>query len=74
MHDKQISTKSRGAAFALCLFLGTFGIHRFYLGKPITGLLQLFTLGGFGFWALLDLIRILCGAFSDGYKRKLTIW
>jgi TM2 domain-containing membrane protein YozV len=69
-----VSQKSRGAAFILCFFLGAFGIHRFYLGKPITGLLQLFTLGGFGFWALIDLIRIFCGAFSDGQKKKLANW
>ena len=44
--------------FLLCLFLGVFGGHRFYQGKYITGFLMLFTLGFFGLWMLVDLIRI----------------
>ena len=44
--------------FLLCLFLGVFGGHRFYQGKYITGFLMLFTLGFFGLWMLIDLIRI----------------
>jgi len=37
----QNSPKSRVAATLLCLFLGGFGIHRFYVGKIITGIIQL---------------------------------
>ena len=42
-------------AWLLLTFLGVFGIHRFYLGKWITGLLWLFTAGLFGFGWLYDL-------------------
>ena len=42
-------------AWLLLTFLGILGIHRFYLGKWITGLLWLVTGGLFGFGWLWDL-------------------
>ncbi len=59
------SEKSFVAALLLCFFFGAFGIHRFYVGKVGTGILMLITLGGFGFWALLDFIVIVIGRFKD---------
>lgn len=57
------ATKSAGkswiAALLLCIFLGTLGIHRFYLGYTWQGIVQLLTLGGLGIWTLIDLIRII---------------
>lgn len=49
----------------LSLFLGTLGVHRFYVGKIGTGILQLITLGGCGIWALIDIIMIITGNFKD---------
>ncbi|GAB7038026.1 MULTISPECIES: TM2 domain-containing protein [Catenuloplanes] len=57
--------KSWVVAILLCLFLGTLGVHRFYVGKIGTGILMLITLGGFGIWTLIDLIMIIVGKFSD---------
>lgn len=37
-------------AVLLCFFLGTLGIHRFYVGKIGTGVLMIVTLGGLGVW------------------------
>ena len=47
------------------LFLGTLGVHRFYVGKIGTGILQLITLGGCGIWTLIDIIMIVTGKFKD---------
>lgn len=49
-----------------CFFLGVFGAHRFYVGKVGTGIAQLLTLGGCGIWAIVDLIFIITGKFTDG--------
>ena len=59
------SEKSNTVALLLCFFLGVFGIHRFYVGKIGTGILQLVTLGGLGIWALIDMIIIILQKFED---------
>ena len=61
-------------AFVLCLLLGGFGAHRFYVGKIGTGILMLLTFGGLGIWVLIDLIVILCGAFTDKDGNKIRQW
>ena len=53
--------KSQMIALILCIFVGVLGIHRFYLGYTMEGVLQLLTGGGCGVWALIDLIRIITG-------------
>lgn len=60
--------------FLLCFFLGVFGAHRFYAGKIGTGILQLLTLGGFGLWALVDMIILVTGNFRDGDGERITQW
>ncbi len=69
-----ISPKSRLAALLLCWFFGMFGVHRFYVGKIGTGLLMIFTLGGLGIWACVDLILIIVGSFRDKYERIVYNW
>jgi len=60
--------------FFLCLLFGIFGAHRFYVGKITTGILQLITLGGLGIWAMIDLVMILCGVFTDSGDNPITKW
>jgi hypothetical protein len=55
------SGKSQITALILCILVGIIGIHRFYLGYTWQGIVQLLTLGVFGIWTLIDLIRIITG-------------
>lgn len=58
-------------AALLSLFLGVFGVDRFYLGKVGTGILKLVTFGGFGIWYLIDLILILAGSMKSANGEEL---
>jgi hypothetical protein len=51
--------KSQIVALILCIFLGTLGIHRFYLGYTGMGLLYLFTFGLLGIGWLIDTILLI---------------
>lgn len=52
------SKKSWLVALLLSIFLGHFGLHRFYLGRYITGILWLITVGVFGVGIFVDIILI----------------
>ena len=61
---------SYNVAWILLTFLGVFGIHRFYMGKWISGIIYLLTGGLFligyiyDFWTLNDQLTILNGEMS----------
>lgn len=68
---EELSDKSKLVAGLLGLFLGVYGVHRFYLGYPGIGIAMLLTLGGCGIWSLIDAILILAGSVRDPYGRPL---
>ncbi len=73
-HPNEYSPKSRLVAFLFAFFLGSFGVHRFYVGKVATGVLWLCTLGFVGLGALIDCLVILLGGFRDGDGKMLVRW
>lgn len=67
-----MSNKSKSTTFLLCYFFGALGVHRFYLGKLITGILMLLTGGGLLIWWLIDLYRIITGRLKDKHGDDLS--
>ena len=64
--------KSKLTAILLCLFLGSLGNHRFYLGYTLIGVIQLLTFGGILIWAIVDFIRLITGSLKDSEGNDLA--
>ncbi|MCR5414100.1 MAG: TM2 domain-containing protein [Kiritimatiellae bacterium] len=61
----------------LCIFLGVFGVHRFYLKDTklaavqlALGLLSCFIISSI--WATVDFVMLLAGSFKTGDGRLIT--
>ena len=59
------------ATLLLAIFLGGLGVHMFYTGHIGIGVFQLLTFGGFGIWALIDIILIATDNFKDAEGNRL---
>ena len=71
MNQTAVSDKNFLRVATLCFVLGVFGVHRFYCGKIMSGVLMVFTIGGLGIWALVDFIIVCFGEFTDSQGRKI---
>lgn len=65
MNSPKISKADWHAVILFYHVLGLFGAHRFFLGRWITGILWLLTLGCGGIGALIDGILLYSGNFKD---------
>lgn len=67
------SPKSGFLILPLTLFGGLMGLHRFYVGKIGSGILYMFTCGGFFIGMVLDVIKICTGKFTDSKGRVVFL-
>ena len=70
-NDEVTTKKEFLPVFLLCFLFGYVGVHRFYAGKTVSGILMVATLGGLGFWYIIDLILLLSGNFTDSDGRVI---
>ena len=54
------------------LVLSFIGLERFYLGKNMSAVLKLLTLGGIGIWYVVDIILILLNKTKDANNEELA--
>lgn len=85
--QSNVSDKGKFLAIILCLFFGTLGVHRFYIGRYKSGAVMLAfeVLGwltsiiyiGYGFlavsliWSVVDVFRLIFNGLTDAQGRKL---
>ncbi len=74
-NSQSLPQRDRVTTGLLGLFLGAFGVHRFYTGHNAIGVMQIVVtcLTGVGaLWGIIESVRILCGApFEDAMGRPL---
>ena len=59
------SDKHKVTALILCILLGMFGAHYFYVGRFGRGIIAFFTMDFFMVGWLVDIFKIATGTFTD---------
>lgn len=65
--------KNPTTALILSIFLGAYGIDRFYIGDTGLGVGKLLTCGGIGFWAIIDWFLINKATKEKNYAKLSAI-
>lgn len=68
------SNKNRLTALLLCLFAGVLGLHRFYAGRPGSGVVWLLTFGLLTVGWVYDSVMIATGEFVDDEGKRILYW
>lgn len=63
--------KSYVGTLAMAWFLGLLGVHRFYTGYILIGVVQLLTVGGLGIWTFVDVISLIMNKYKDVNGQEL---
>jgi TM2 domain-containing membrane protein YozV len=66
MSNGSTSRRDWLATLLFAIFLGKFGVDRFYTGSIGLGILKLCTCGGIGIWWVIDIILLAVGSYRDG--------
>lgn len=78
--EQEYSKKSRAVAAILAFLIGMLGVHRFYVGKPISGVAMILLTISFYLtwvsviWVVIDFILILVGKFKDKEGKLIFNW
>lgn len=67
-----IQFKDPTISLVISLFLGAYGIDRFFIGDTGLGIGKLLTCGGLGIWAIIDWFMIMGSTREKNYERLIT--
>ena len=69
-----LSSHNRLTVLLLAILLGWLGVHRFYVGRALSGALWLLTVGFLGVGVIYDIVLIATGEFRDSDQRRVWHW